>query len=117
MNSIVIDLDHTICIPDLEMESTFGRYALAKPVPEIIDKMKELKYDGYKIIISTSRRMLTHDGDINKIVEDVGQITIDWLEENGVPYDELIWGKPYSSTYYVDDKAMTPSDFVKWDIS
>ena len=69
MNSIVIDLDHTICIPDLEMESTFGRYALAKPVPEIIDKMKELKYNGYKIIISTSRIMLTHDGDINKIVD------------------------------------------------
>ena len=116
MKSIVIDLDHTICIPNLDMPDTYHRYAKAKPVTEIIDKMKELKYNGFKIVIATSRRMVTHNGDINKIIEDVGQVTTDWLKEHDVPYDELIWGKPYSSTYYVDDKAMTPSSFLEWDI-
>ena len=116
MKSIVIDLDHTICIPNLDMPDTYHRYAKAKPVKEIIDKMKDLKYNGFKIVIATSRRMVTNSVDINKIIEDVGQVTTDWLKEHDVPYDELIWGKPYSSTYYVDDKAMTPSSFLEWDI-
>ena len=116
MKSIVIDLDHTICIPNLDMPDTYHRYAKAKPVTEIIDKMKDLKYNGFKIVIATSRRMVTHSGDINKIIEDVGQVTTERLKEHDVPYDELIWGKPYSSTYYVDDKAMTPSSFLEWDI-
>jgi hypothetical protein len=52
--------------------------------------------------------MLTHGGDLDKIIEDVGCVTEKWLDDHKVPYDELIFGKPYSSTYYVDDKAMTP---------
>ena len=56
--------------------------------------------------------MLTHDGDINKIINDVGKITTDWLDKYEVPYDEIVWGKPYG-VYYIDDKAMTPEEFVK----
>jgi len=59
--------------------------------------------------------MLTHNGDINKIKEDVELITKDWLNKYNVPYDELIFGKPYSTTYYVDDKAMTINQFINND--
>jgi len=114
MQSIVFDLDGTICIPNLDEKDTHRRYALAKPIQEVIDKMHKLKYN-YRIVIHTARRMVTHNGDINKIIEDVGQVTEDWLSAHGVPYDELVWGKPYASSYYVDDKAMSVKDFLLWE--
>jgi len=58
--------------------------------------------------------MLTHDGDVEAIIADVGDITINWLKEHDVPYDEIIWGKPYSSTWYVDDKSMNLEEFKEW---
>lgn len=112
--TIVFDLDDTICYPNHLAKTSHEKYALAKPNEIVIQSMHELKGAGYKIIISTARRMLTHGGDIDKIVNDVGQITIDWLHDNNVPYDSLCFGKPYSNTWYVDDKAMNLKDYYRW---
>ena len=49
--------------------------------------------------------MLTCNNDVQKTIEKIGVITADWLARHGVQYDELVFGKPYSSTLYVDDKA------------
>jgi hypothetical protein len=57
--------------------------------------------------------MVTHDGNLVKIIQDVAEITEVWLTKHKVPYDEIKYGKPYSSTYYVDDKAMTPEMFCQ----
>jgi capsule biosynthesis phosphatase len=112
--SIVFDLDDTICYPVHAEKDTHAKYALARPNTRVITSMRQLKDKGYHIIINSARRMVTHDGDIDKIIEDVGQVTIDWLEQYRVPYDELRFGKPYSSTWYVDDKAMDLNQFYKW---
>jgi len=112
--SIVFDLDDTICFPVHSENDTHAKYGAAKPNTQLIVYMQELKRKGYHIIISSARRMVTHDGDIDKIVADVGQVTIDWLQKYNVPYDELRFGKPYSSTWYVDDKAMGLNQFYKW---
>lgn len=114
MKSIVFDLDDTICYPNHSETHSIAKYALAKPNTKIIHLMRSLKERGYHITISSSRRMMTHSGDIDKIIADVGQITIDWLKQYNVPYDELRFGKPYSSTWYVDDKAMSLNEFYKW---
>jgi len=114
VKSIVFDLDDTICYPNHTEKDTYSKYALAKPNISLITSMRQLKDKGYYIIISSARRMVTHDGDIDKITADVGQITIDWLKKYHVPYDELRFGKPYSSTWYVDDKAMDLNQFYKW---
>ena len=111
--TIVFDLDHTICIPGEEPD-THERYALAKPIESTIKHMHKLKEDGYYITILTARRMVTHDGNISKILEDVEDITMSWLERHDVPFDEFVWGKPWCATYYVDDKAMNIEDFEKW---
>lgn len=111
---IVFDLDDTICYPNHDEKETFEKYGLAKPNKRLIHHMRDLYDDGWFIIIHSSRRMVTHDGDIDKIIKDVGVITEEWLDEHGVPYDDLIFGKPYSSSYYVDDKAMNVRDFYKW---
>lgn len=112
--SIVFDLDDTICFPNHNEKDTHSKYALAEPNKTLILRMKELKQVGYYIVIHSARRMVTHKGDIDKVVADVGQVTIDWLKKHNVPYDELRFGKPYSSTWYVDDKAMNLEQFFKW---
>lgn len=114
MKSIVFDLDDTICFPNHDAKGAHEKYALARPNDRIIGHMNDLKELGYYIVISSARRMVTFNGDIDKIVKDVGQITIDWLNRYEVPYDELRFGKPYSSTWYVDDKAMNLNSFYEW---
>lgn len=112
LKSIVIDLDDTICFPNHAASDTHYKYRMALPNLPMIEAMHRAKSSGYHIIIHSARRMLTHGGDLNRILEDVGQVTRDWLAEYNVPYDELIFGKPYATTWYVDDKAMTPEQFV-----
>lgn len=110
--SIVLDLDGTICFPNLQYEDSERRYGEARPNKPLIRKLRELADKEYMIIIHTSRRMKTHNGDIAMIVKDVGEITQEWLEDMNVPYHTLIFGKPLATTYYVDDKAMRPDEFI-----
>lgn len=111
--SIVFDLDDTICYPNHDAKDSQIKYAQARPNQRIIDIMNKLYDDGYEIIIHSARRMLTHNGDLEKIVDDIGGITEEWLFNHNVPYDKLIFGKPYSHTFYVDDKAITPDQFCQ----
>jgi len=107
-------LDGTICFPNLDEDGSDERYGAARPNRETIAYMRTLREQGYHITIYTARRMLTHEGSIQKIKDDVGQITYEWLRRYTVPYDNLVWGKPYSSTFYVDDKAMTLEGLKDW---
>jgi capsule biosynthesis phosphatase len=42
---------------------------------------------------------------------------LDWLEEHEIPYDEIHYGKPWCGHegFYVDDKAIRPSEFLSMD--
>jgi capsule biosynthesis phosphatase len=111
---IVFDLDDTICFPNHDAKDTASKYGRAKKNLDVISRMRLLHRKGYYIIIHSARRMLTHDGDLDKIHEDVWDVTVDWLERAQVPYDELVFGKPYANTYYVDDKAMNLDMFKEW---
>lgn len=112
--SIVFDLDDTLCYPNHHETDSVKKYLDAKPNPKMILHLRMLQQRGWYIIIHTARRMVTHNGDISKIIEDIGEITQTWLGLYEVPYDELIFGKPYSNTYYVDDKAINLRDFDRW---
>tara|TARA_Y100000589_G_scaffold328568_1_gene372969 strand:- start:802 stop:1185 length:384 start_codon:yes stop_codon:yes gene_type:complete len=105
---IIIDLDDTICITDN------GDYKNSKPKYDIIEKIKEYKYKGFKIVIYTSRNMRTHNGNIGLINVNTLPIILSWLEKYNVPYDEVIVGKPWPSFggFYVDDKAIRPDEFL-----
>lgn len=107
----VFDLDDTICYPDHSKTDTYSKYGLAKPNDRIIERMRFLKQDGHTVIIHSARRMLTHKGDVEAIENDVGSITRRWLTEHAVPYDKLIFGKPFGD-FYIDDKAVNLNDFV-----
>jgi len=107
---IVFDLDGVIC----ELKKPSESYADVIPKNDVIEKMRDLKKDGHYLIIHTGRHMRTCDGDVTKVIEKIGKITEDWLKEWKVPYDELIFGKPYADIY-IDDLGIEFSTKDKLD--
>lgn len=103
---LLIDLDGTIC----ELKKPGQTYADVRLNPNALEKMRELKQAGHYIIIYTARHMKTCNGDVELVKSKVGQVTIDWLKKNQVPYDELHFGKPYAEAY-IDDLNLP---FFNW---
>lgn len=108
MKRLVMDLDNTISF------ATAGNYRDAKPDLDVIKRMKAYKAMGFEIVISTARNMRTYEGNVGKIQMNTVPIIMDWLQEHDVPCDELLIGKPWCGHdgFYVDDKAIRPSEFV-----
>ena len=96
---VCVDLDGTIC----ELAPN-GDYARVKPLPGAREALQELKRRGAHIIIYTARRMRTHNGDVAKVCAEIGDLTRWWLSRHGIPYDEIVFGKPYAHIY-IDDLA------------
>jgi len=95
---IVFDLDGVIC----ELKKPSESYSDVVRKKKVIQKMRDLKDEGNYLIIHTGRHMRTCDGDVAKVIEKIGKVTEDWLEKWKVPYDELVFGKPYADIY-IDD--------------
>lgn len=105
---IVFDIDDTIC------NNKNRDYENAIPFKNVIDKINKLHEQGVKIVLYTSRGMVSCKGDINKIIEKNKDVLERWLEKNDVKYDELIFGKPLGDMY-IDDKAMNVREFIEQD--
>ena len=103
---IVIDLDGAIC----PIKQPGQSYADLEPLPGAIEHIRELRAAGHYIIIYTARNMATCDGNVGKLMKNIGKITLDWLERYGIEYDEIYFGKP-NANVYVDDRAMR---FTSW---
>ncbi len=97
---ICIDLDGVICQLRKENET----YDVLLPVEGAIEKINSLKKEGHYIIIYTARRMKTHQANTAKVIADIGKLTLDWLEKLDIPYDEIMFGKPWADIY-IDDNA------------
>lgn len=104
---IVIDLDGTICPIKNEGES----YEDLIPYEGAREKIETLKDKGHYIIISTARNMGTQQSNLGKVLKNIGQITLNWLEKHSIYYDEIYFGKP-NGNVYIDDRAMR---FKSWD--
>lgn len=109
--SLVVDLDHTLCVGDLGIESSLIRYATAKPILPTIERLREAHRKGWYITIFTARHMRSCNNDAEFAFNKLGQVTADWLDLNEVPFDQLVFGKPYGM-WYIDDKAMTIETFL-----
>ena len=59
--------------------------------------------------------MRTYDGNIGKIAANTLPIIVDWLKKHDIPFDEIHIGKPWCGQegFYVDDRAVRPSEFRK----
>ena len=105
---IVMDLDNTLTI-----ESDLS-YAEKVPNYKVIKTCRKYHELGFKIIIYTARNMRTYNGNLDAIISITYPEIISWLKKHNVPYDEVIIGKPWCghNGFYVDDKAIRPSEFV-----
>lgn len=108
---IVIDLDGTICTLKQKHET----YADVLVKPGAIEFIKNLRAEGHVIIIQTARNMATCESNLGKVMKNVGKITLEWLEINGVEYDEIYFGKPNASLY-IDDRAFRFGDWQELSI-
>jgi capsule biosynthesis phosphatase len=108
MKRLIMDLDGTIC------ETTDGNYSESVANLGIVERLREYKEAGFDIVIYTSRNVKTFEGNVGKISAHTLPIIIDWLRKHQVPYDEIYVGKPWCGHegFYVDDKAIRPSDFL-----
>lgn len=102
---LCFDLDNTlVSFPKIKDD-----YTSVEPINENISFLKYLKNFGHTIIIYTARRMKTHNGDMGKIMKDIGMITFDTLEKFDIPYDEIYFGKPQADVY-IDDLGLSCFD-------
>ena len=95
------DLDGTL----VTFPEAASDYTSVLPIESNIKLARELHAAGHTIIIQTARRMKTHGGNVAAVFADIGKLTINSLEKFGIPYDELVFGKPYADVY-VDDNAI-----------
>jgi capsule biosynthesis phosphatase len=107
---VVFDLDGVVC----ELKKPSESYSNVIPKNDVIEKMREMKDEGHYLIIHTGRHMRTCNGNVSKVIEKIGKITEDWLQKWNVPYDELVFGKPYADIY-VDDLGIEFSTKEKLD--
>tara|TARA_B110000211_G_scaffold77303_1_gene90631 strand:- start:6542 stop:6922 length:381 start_codon:yes stop_codon:yes gene_type:complete len=109
MKNLIVDLDGTLTTLDT------NDYKNVSPNIALIKKLHEYKEIGFDITIATARNMRTFSGDIGKINTHTLPVILDWLENNDVPFDRVIVGKPWCGTdgFYIDDKSIRPSEFIK----
>ncbi len=109
---LVVDVDGVLAKKDSEED-----YADRDPNEDVVDRLREYADMGFYIILYTARNMRTHEGRIGKINAQTAPVLNDWLDEHKIPYDEIHYGKPWCGYdgFYIDDKAIRPSEFTDLD--
>ena len=109
--TFIFDIDGTLC----PIKKKDEKYEDLIPYKEMVDRIREYKEQGAKIILYTSRNMNTYKGNIGLINANTAKIVLEWLEKWDIPYDEIIYGKPWPghNGYYVDDRTVRPDEFLK----
>jgi capsule biosynthesis phosphatase len=110
--ALVLDLDGTLTV-----EGSAERYEDMLPRPEMIEQVRKYAGQGFRIIIMTSRNMRSFNNSVGRINAETLPVAIAWLKRHGVPFDEIHVGKPWCGPggFYVDDKAVRPSELLNLD--
>lgn len=108
--TLVFDIDGTIC----PIKGKDERYEDLVPYPQMVKKLCACKEEGAKIVLFTSRNMNSYQGNIGVINKNTARILLDWLDKWNIPYDEIIYGKPWPGHhgFYVDDRSVRPDEFL-----
>lgn len=99
----VFDLDETlVTLPD-----ALNDYSTCLPYENVARLARRLHACGHRIVIHTARRMLSLRGDVSEIERQTRKVMEENLQIHGIPFDEIVFGKPYGDVY-VDDKSVNP---------
>lgn len=113
--TFVFDIDGTLC-PIKKKEE---RYEDLVPYRNMIEKLRYYKENGAKIVLFTSRNMNSYNGNIGVINKKTAKILLEWLDRWDIPYDEIIYGKPWPGHkgFYVDDRTVRPDEFLTCNVN
>lgn len=108
--SFIFDVDGTLC----PIKKPEENYADLVPYEDMVSKIREYKEKGARIVLFTSRTMRTYKGDIDLILKNTAPVLEAWLKKWDIPYDEIIYGKPWPGKkgFYVDDRTIRPEEFL-----
>ena len=108
--TLIFDVDGTLC----PIKNKEEQYENLIPDEEMIRKLKEYKKEGAKIVLFTSRNMKTYNGNLGLINANTAIIMQNWLKKWNIPYDEILFGKPWpgSRGLYIDDRTVRPDEFL-----
>ena len=98
---LFVDLDNTLCTTkEGDYENSYVDPDINQPV---IDKVNRMYDMGHTVVIWTARGSTTG---ISWLA-----LTAQQLQEWGIRHTKLLVGKP-KYTLFIDDKALTPKDWV-----
>lgn len=108
---LVVDIDGTLC----DIKAAGQSYADLVPRADMLAKLRQYQERGYRIMLYTSRNMKTHNHNLGLINKHTAPVLLDWLARWDVPYDEILFGKPWPRTkgFYIDDRAIRPDEFLR----
>ncbi len=108
--SFVFDIDGTLC----PIKKKGEEYCDLVPYSDMVEKLRYYKANGARIILFTSRNMNTHKGNLGLINKYTARVLSEWLDKWDIPYDEIIYGKPWPGHkgFYVDDRTVRPDEFL-----
>jgi hypothetical protein len=75
------------------------------PRVNMVQMALELQNWGHTIIVHTARRMRTHQGDVDAVEDDIGNITRATVADLLGPSVEVVFGKPWGDAY-IDDRGI-----------
>ena len=110
--SLIVDIDGTLC----PIKNKEQRYEDLIPYSEVVKKLREYHNQGVKIILFSSRNMNSYSCNLGLINKNTAPILISWLKKWDIPYDEILFGKPWPGHFgfYVDDRSVRPDEFLKY---
>ncbi len=110
--TLIFDIDGTLC----PIKSKEEKYSDLIPNKEMIEKLKNYKKEGAKIVLYTSRNMNSYNCNIGLINKNTLPVILDWLKKWDIPYDEIVAGKlwPGHRGLYIDDRSVRPDEFLKY---
>jgi len=104
-------VDGTLC----PIKKKDERYEDLTPYREMADQIRRYHEAGAKIILFTSRNMNSYGGNLGLINKHTAKTLFSWLEKWQIPYDEILFGKPWPghNGFYVDDRTVRPEEFLR----
>lgn len=108
--AFVFDIDGTLC----PIKKADEKYEDLVPYSEMVEKIRYYHDNGARIVLFTSRNMRTYQGNIGLINKYTAVVLTKWLEKWDIPYDEIVYGKPWAGKkgFYVDDRTIRPNEFL-----
>lgn len=108
--SFVFDIDGTLC----PIKKKDEKYEDLVPYANMVEKLKFYKEHGAKIVLLTSRNMNSYNGNLGLINKNTAKILLSWLDKWEIPYDEILYGKPWPGHkgFYIDDRTVRPDEFL-----